>query len=376
MMMFGLYAMERVQPFDTVALTGLIRDRYGKKMSKSSGNVVDPLDWMDAYGSDAVRFSLCRGANPGTDQAVNEEWVQGARNFCNKLWNATRFALLNGARLGELPAREQLSVTDRWILSRLHTTVAEVDGYYEGFQFARAAEALYHFAWDEVCDWYVELAKTPLARGGQDAESTRLVLGHVLDVVLRLLHPLTPFVTETLWTALTGGESVVVADWPAADPSYADAEAEAEVAVMQRLVTEVRRFRNDQGLKPGQRVPARLHTGPDGPVAAHEDEVRSLLRLERPADGFSVTASVQVGSVTVELDLSGAVDVAAERRRLDKDLAAARRELEQTTAKLGNEQFLAKAPDQVVERIRDRRATAEAEIARLEGQLAALPAAR
>jgi len=376
MMMFGLYAMERVQPFDTVALTGLIRDRYGKKMSKSSGNVVDPLDWMDAYGSDAVRFSLCRGANPGTDQAVNEEWVQGARNFCNKLWNATRFALLNGARLGELPAREQLSVTDRWILSRLHTTVAEVDGYYEGFQFARAAEALYHFAWDEVCDWYVELAKTPLARGGQDAESTRLVLGHVLDVVLRLLHPLTPFVTETLWTALTGGESVVVADWPAADPSYADAEAEAEVAVMQRLVTEVRRFRNDQGLKPGQRVPARLHAGPHGPVVAHEDEVRSLLRLERPADGFSVTASVQVGSVTVELDLSGAVDVAAERRRLDKDLAAARRELEQTTAKLGNEQFLAKAPDQVVERIRDRRATAEAEIARLEGQLAALPAAR
>ena len=234
---------------------------------------------------------------------------------------------------------------------------------------------MYHFAWDEVCDWYVELAKTPLARGGQEAESTRLVLGHVLDVVLRLLHPLTPFVTETLWTALTGGESVVVADWPVADPSYADPEAEAEVAAVQRLVTEVRRFRNDQGLKPGQRVPARLHTGPDGPLAAHEDEVRSLLRLERAADGFSATASLQVGSVTVELDLSDAVDVAAERRRLKKDLAAARRELEQTTAKLDNEQFLAKAPDRVVGRIRERRATAEAEIARLEGQLAALPAA-
>ncbi len=379
MMMFGLYARadqgpEGAVPFRVVALHGMVRDERGKKMSKSFGNAVDPLDWMDAYGSDALRFTLARGANPGTDVPIGEEWVQGSRNFCNKLWNATRFALINGARVGEVPPRDRLSAADRWILSRLHGCVAEVDGFYEDFQFARAAEALYHFAWDEFCDWYVELAKTPLARGGQEAESTRLVLGHVLDVVLRLLHPFTPFVTEALWTALTGGESVVVADWPEADPSYADPEAEAEVAQVQRLVTEVRRFRNDQGLKPGQRVSARLH-GADRPVRAHEAELRSLLRLEAPTDGFAATASVQVGSVTVELDLSGAVDVAAERRRLDKDLAAARKELEQTTAKLGNEQFLAKAPEPVVDRIRGRRAAAEGEIARLEGQLAALPAA-
>ena len=183
MMMFGLYARDDVQPFDQVVLTGLIRDRFGKKMSKSRGNVVDPLDWMDSYGSDAVRFSLTRSANPGADQAVNEEWVQGARAFCNKLWNATRFALMNGATVSAaLPPREELAAADRWILSRLHQTVADVDALYEDFQFGRATQTLYHFAWDEFCDWYVELAKTPLAEGGAAADRTRAVLGHVLDV--------------------------------------------------------------------------------------------------------------------------------------------------------------------------------------------------
>ncbi|HSK28266.1 MAG TPA: valine--tRNA ligase [Jiangellales bacterium] len=381
MMMFGLYARadrgpEGSVPFRVVALHGMVRDERGKKMSKSFGNAVDPLDWMDAYGSDALRFTLARGANPGTDVPIGEEWVQGSRNFCTKLWNATRFALLNGARVAALPPRTALSGADRWILSRLQATVAAVDAYYEDFQFAKAAEALYHFAWDEFCDWYVELAKTPLSHGGAEADTTRLVLGHVLDTLLRLLHPMTPFVTEVLWTELTGGESVVVADWPVADPSYADPAAEDEVAEVQRLVTEVRRFRSDQGLRPGQRVPARVvGATPGGPVAAHEAELRALLRLDPASDGFVPTASVQLGGATVEVDLSGAVDVAAERRRLDKDLAGARRELEQTTAKLDNEQFLAKAPDAVVAKIRDRRVAAEAEIARLEGQLGALPAA-
>jgi valyl-tRNA synthetase len=401
MMMFGLYANadagpDQAIPFSTIALHGMVRDERGKKMSKSFGNAVDPEVWMNAYGSDALRFTLARGANPGTDVPIGEDWVEASRNFCNKLWNATRFALGAGARVGTLPPAAELSDIDRWILSRLHTTLAKVDAYYEDYQFAKAAEALYHFAWDEFCDWYLELAKTPLSgaersgarndlgaqrdeldqadrSGGAAAERTQLVLGHVLDVLLRVLHPITPFVTETLWTTLTGEESLVIADWPAAEPAYLDAKAEAAVAELQRVVTEVRRFRNDQGLKPGQRVAARL-VGASGVVAEHETEIRALARLDIPADGFTPTASMDLGEVAVEIDLSGAIDVAAERRRVEKDLAAAHKELDQVGKKLTNEQFLAKAPDAVVAKMREREQVAQADIERLQARLATLPA--
>jgi valyl-tRNA synthetase len=378
MMMFGLYAMDGAQPFHVVALHGLVRDQYGKKMSKSRGNVVDPLEWMDRYGADALRFTLLRGANPGADQAISEDWVQGSRNFCNKLWNATRFALLNGATTsGPLPGADELSVVDRWMLSRLATVREQVDAGYEDFQFAKTAEALYHFVWDEFCDWYVELAKLPLAAGGRQAEVTQRVLGEVLDVVLRLLHPATPFVTEALWTELTGGESLAIATWPAGDDDRpqlaADAAAEAEVAALQKLVTEVRRFRAEQGLRPGQRVAGRVTGLANTALAAHEGEVRALARLDEPGPSFAPSATLAAGPVTVELDLSGAIDVGAERKRLEKDLAAARKEHDQAQAKLGNEQFLAKAPAPVVEKIRGRLADAEADIARITSQLAALP---
>jgi valyl-tRNA synthetase len=370
MMMFGLYAMDGVQPFDTIALHGMVRDQYGKKMSKSFGNVIDPLDWVDAYGADATRFTLLRGANPGGDVPVAEQWAQGSRNFCNKLWNATRFALINGAHVrGDMPA--EVTTVDAWILSRLQSVIAEVDEHLEGYDFAKACEALYHFAWDEVCDWYVELAKVQLA--DERAEATRRVLGEVLDKLLRLLHPVIPFVTEELWTSLTGGETILTAPWPSAEPARADRDAEAVIESLQRLVTEVRRFRADQGLKPGQKVAAVLEWG-GSPLAAHEEGVRALLRLTAPGDGFSATASLPAEGVTVRLDTAGAIDVAAERKRLEKDLAAARKEVDQARRKLGNEAFMAKAPEAVVAKNRDRLAQAEADIARLESQLTALPA--
>jgi valyl-tRNA synthetase len=365
MMLFGLYAMDGEVPFKTILLHGLVRDAHGKKMSKSRGNVIDPLVWMDAYGADAVRLSLLQGANPGADQAINEEWVVGARNFCNKLWNATRFALLNGATTeGELPA--DVAGADAWILSRLQAVVTEVDALYERFEFAKIADTLYHFAWDEVCDWYVELAKISLA--GADAPVTRRVLGEVLDTLLRLLHPMIPFATEALWTALTGQESVAVAPWPSADTARANAAAEAQIAAVQDVVTEVRRFRSDQGVKPSQRVPARL-TG----AGAGENAIRFLLRLDQPADDFTATASLTTsGGVVVELDLSGTIDVAAERARLAKDLAAAQKERDVNAGKLANEAFTAKAPEAVIGKVRDRLAAAEADIARIEAALAAL----
>ncbi|WP_242893965.1 valine--tRNA ligase [Actinomadura litoris] len=385
MMMFGLYAMDGVVPFKEIALHGMVRDQHGKKMSKSFGNVVDPLDWIDRYGADATRFTLLRGANPGGDVPVAEDWAQGSRNFCNKLWNATRFALINGAHVrGEMPA--EVSTVDAWVLSRLHAVIAEVDAHLDSYDFAKACETLYHFAWDEVCDWYVELAKVQLA--DDRAEATRRVLGEVLDNLLRLLHPVIPFVTEELWRSLTGpfrGErgvappqvtregTVVTAPWPAADAGRADRAAEATVESLQRLVTEVRRFRADQGLKPGQRVAAELAWG-DSPLAAHEEGVRALLRLTAPGEAFTATAALPVEGVAVRLDTAGAIDVAAERKRLEKDLAAARKEAGQARGKLGNEAFMAKAPEAVVAKNRERLGQAEADIERLQAQLAALPA--
>ncbi len=388
MMLFGLYAMADAGPADSVpfrqvALHGLVRDQFGKKMSKTRGNTVDPLDWIDRFGADAVRFTLARGATPGGDVAVSEDWAAGARNFCNKLWNAARFALLNGAVSADgLPAPSQLTAADRWILSRLAAVTAETDQLFEQFEFAKICEALYHFAWDEFCDWYLELAKVTLA--GPDpaaAAGTRQVLGVVLDRLLRLLHPLLPFVTEELWTALTGGESIVVAAWPgqhvagAGDQPASDPAAEAEIEALMRLVTQVRRFRSDQGLRPSQRVPAVLDGLARTPLARHEASIRSLLRLAESAEPFAPTATVQAEGVTVRLDTAAGLDIAAERNRLGKDLAAAQAEAEAAERKLANKSFVERAPAEVVAKNRDRLAAARAEVRLLTERLAALPEA-
>jgi valyl-tRNA synthetase len=389
MMLFGLYAMadagpDGAVPFRQVALHGLVRDQFGKKMSKTRGNTVDPLDWIDRFGADATRFTLARGATPGGDVAISEDWVAGARNFCNKVWNAVRFAQLNGAIAGQgVPSAAELTAADRWILSRLAAVTAEVDALFEQFEFAKVCDSLYHFAWDELCDWYLELAKTALS--GQDeaaAHAARLVLGTVLDRLLRLIHPLLPFVTEELWTALTGGESVVIARWPgqvadgaAAEPALrADPEAEAEISALMRLVTEVRRFRSDQGLRPGQQVPARLSGISGTALAQHEGRIRTLLRLAEPGAGFTPTASVLAEAVTIELDTAASLDVEAERKRLTKDLAAARADIEAAERKLASPSFVQRAPAEIVAKNRDRLAAGQDEVRRLTEQIAALPA--
>jgi len=265
---------------------------------------------------------------------------------------------------GDVP--ETVSGADAWILSRLHGVIAEVDAFYERYEFAKIADVLYHFAWDEVCDWYVELAKINLA--GPSGDGTRRVLGEVLQTLLRLLHPMVPFVTEALWTALTGGESVVIADWPIPDASRADAAAEREIAAVKAVVSEVRRFRSEQGVKPSLRVPARL-TGASGAESA----IRWLLRLDAAEADFAPTASLTTaGGVLVEFDLSHTIDVAVERARLSRDLTAAQKEREVNSAKLGNPAFTGKAPEAVIGKVRDRLAAAEADISRIEAALAAL----
>jgi valyl-tRNA synthetase len=247
--------------------------------------------------------------------------------------------------------------------------IGEVDEQFEAYEFAKVCDTLYHFAWDDVCDWYVELSKPVI---GDDVKTQR-VLGHLLDQLLRLLHPVIPFVTDELWTALTSGDSVMISDWPTLDKSYLDDAAEAELVALQKVVTEVRRFRSDQGLRPGQRVAARLDGLPGAGLAGHEPLIRSLARLDEPDTDFAASATLTItGGVLVALDTRGSIDLAAERARLAKDQAVAEKEKASAEAKLGNADFLGKAPDHVIAKIRGRLAAAEDELARTATALAAL----
>ncbi len=363
-------------PFSHVFLHGLIRDEFGRKMSKSRGNGIDPLDWVEQFGADALRFTLARGASPGGDLSIGEDHARASRNFITKLFNATRFALLNGASMDSatpLPQLVSLTDADRWILGRLEEVRAEVDAAFDGYEFNRACEALYHFAWDEFCDWYVELAKAQLTDGHRH---TTAVLATVLDTLLRLLHPVIPFVTEALWRTLTRRESLVIADWPKPSGVSVDPVAAQRIADMRKLVTEVRRFRSDQGVRDRQKVPARLAGIEEADLATQRTAVTTQAWLSTPDPDFAASATVEVrlsrGTVIVELDTSGSVDIGAERRRLHKDLATAEKELAATSAKLSNPEFLAKAPAPVIDKVRARARLAREEVDRITARLADL----
>jgi len=378
MMMLGLYAMDGVVPFHTIALHGLVRDKFGKKMSKSRGNVVDPIEFMDTYGSDALRFTLARMANPGSDQALAEEWIGGSRNFATKLWNASRFAMMNGANVdGPLPEYSSLSVIDQWILTRLNQTIEAVDSYLESYEFSKALELLYHFAWDDLCDWYLELTKSTFA--SDNSLQTARVLGEVLDNLLRLLHPVMPFITEELWCHLTESsaisqdiptqvQSVVIAPWPTYDKKYINEESQRAVTEIQEIITEIRRFRNDQGIKGSTKIIARF-TGL-GELSIYEPAIRFIVRCDE-ADG-NYSAKIEVGKVIIDFDVTGAVDITAERARLTKDLVTAQKDLSTAKVKLQNDGFMAKAPLEVVTEIRERLVVTTAEIERIESALASL----
>ena len=361
-------------PFKDVFLHGLIRDESGRKMSKSKGNVVDPLDWLELYGADALRFTLARGSSPGSDLSVGEDHVRASRNFANKLFNATRFALMNGAAPAPLPGPTSSP-----------TPTAGFSAGWKRFasRWIRRSRAMSSAAHAQPC---ITSHGTSSATGtwswpkyscrAQPTGHTTAVLAFVLDTLLKLLHPVIPFVTETLWKNLTGGESVVIADWPRSSGFALDTVAAQRITDMQKLVTEIRRFRSDQGLADRQKVPARLSGIDTADLSAQLGAVSSLAWVTEPAADFTPSASLEVGLkggiVVVELDTSGTIDVAAERRRLEKDLAAAQKELDSTTAKLGNGNFMAKAPEAVVANQRNRQTLAREEIDRITARLAGL----
>jgi len=371
MMLFGLFATENQVPFHTIALHGLVRDRFGKKMSKSKGNGIDPIEFMDKYGSDALRFTLARGANPGSDQALAEEWVGGARNFATKLWNATRFALLNGANVvGPMPSSDSLDGINKWILTRLDQTVSEVSSLLERYEFAKACELIYHFAWDDLCDWYLELSKSSFLQGGESAKKSARVLGEVLDQLLRIMHPIMPFITEELWCNLTKGETLVTAAWPESNDDEKFEGSISSIEKVQELITEIRRFRNDQGIKTSGRIGAKFTGLGEAGLSEFESAIRHVTRIDS-VDG-TYPARIEVGKVSIEFDLTGAIDIVAERARLTKDLATAQKDLQTAKVKLENEGFMAKAPMEVVQEIRARQSETLANIERLTAALESL----
>ena len=355
-------------PFRHVALHGLIRDAHGQKMSKSRGNTVDPLDWIDRFGADATRFTLARGASPGGDIAVGEEWVTGARNFCNKLWNATRFALLNGADASRTRCPRPRAWPPRTAGSSpgSRRSPPRWTSCIEQFEFGKVCEALYHFAWDEFCDWYLELAKATLAGpAGQPWQATREVLGYVLDRLLRLLHPVIPFVTEELWTALTGG-SLGHDRRLAGRAGRPDGRAAGRRRRGGRGRDRLADGAGDRGapvplrpgLRPGQPVPAALAGIGGTPLAAHEDAIRSLLRLTAPGDGFTPprrwTPRASRSSWTRRPRSTSPPSGAGWRRTSPPP----GKEADQAERKLANDAFLDKAPGEVVDKSRRRLAAA------------------
>ena len=383
MLMAGLWFTDEV-PFRVVHNHGLVRDEHGKKMSKSFGNVIDPLDLVAAYGADATRFALLRNAAPGTDVPLAEEWVEGAKRFVNKLWNAARFTIsnLDGQRPGPLPEDERLTLADRWLLDALAAAYQDIDAAYEAYEWPVVARSIYAFVWDEFADWYLEAVKERIYGDDPDAASdARAVLAYALEIILRLAAPLLPFVTEAAWRPLTGStggiSSLMVAAWPDA-AGRPDPDARERFAIVQGLVREVHRFRSQLRIPPSARLELDIEPGhalAREVLVAHADLVVSLAGLGRldvteNLEELAGTSSIVFADGRARVPLAGVIDVEAERARLAAELERAVADVARLDAKLENASFVQRAPADVVEKERTKRAAAERVVDELTTRLA------
>jgi valyl-tRNA synthetase len=412
MMMLGCY-LTGEPPFHTIYLHGLVRDKQGRKMSKSYGNVVNPLEVMEQQGTDALRFTLATSGTPGQDLNLNPDRIEAARNFANKIWNITRFVIsklmiddrrwtIDDASSSTVhrPSSD-LSLADRWILSRYHRLVGEVDRLMHAYNFGEAGRQIQEFLWSEFADWYVEIAKAQLEGDPQRQQTTRELLYTVLEGSLRLLHPFMPFVTEEAWQYLTQDErrtikddsaisssstvhrpsSIMIARYPQAESGALDDAAERDFALVRELITSIRNVRNEYKVEPARWVAATIA---GGPRAGMLNEQRALLvRLARVADDQLAiaeqlaakpehAATLVVGDVEIFLPLAGLIDLDAERARLSKELEQADADIARRAARLENAGFVEKAPANVIQRERDGLAGARATAERLRERLGQL----
>lgn len=358
MLIMGMEFMKEI-PFEKVFIHGLVRDSQGRKMSKSLGNGIDPLEVIEKYGADTLRFMLITGNTPGNDMRFYWERVEGTRNFANKIWNASRFALMNMEGYDKDAELAPYTLADKWILSRLQDTVKDVTGLLERFELGEAGRAIYDFIWSEVCDWYIEIAKPRLYN--KEAAAERATAQHVLATVLvsamKLLHPYMPFITEEIYQCLPHeAESIMISKWPVADESQVDPEAERGMNAIMDSIKAIRNMRAEVNANPGKKIPAIMLVSEDlREVVAHNDSYIKLLggidNLElRPLNGEkpeNAMAAVVTG-IEVYLPLAGLIDVEKETQRLSKELAAMEKDLQRAGGKLNNAGFLAKAPEDVI----------------------------
>lgn len=358
MLIMGMEFMKEI-PFEKVFIHGLVRDSQGRKMSKSLGNGIDPLEVIEKYGADTLRFMLITGNTPGNDMRFYWERVEGTRNFANKIWNASRFALMNMEGYDKDAELAPYTLADKWILSRLQDTVKDVTGLLERFELGEAGRAIYDFIWSEVCDWYIEIAKPRLYN--KEAAAERATAQHVLATVLvsamKLLHPYMPFITEEIYQCLPHeAESIMISKWPVADESLIDPEAERGMNAIMDSIKAIRNMRAEVNANPGKKIPAIMLVSEDlREVVDHNDSYIKLLggidNLElRPLNGEkpeNAMAAVVTG-IEVYLPLAGLIDVEKETQRLSKELAAMEKDLQRAGGKLNNAGFLAKAPEDVI----------------------------
>jgi valyl-tRNA synthetase len=373
MMMQGIHFMGDV-PFRAVYIHGLVRDERGQKMSKSKGNIIDPLELIDQYGADALRFTICALAGPGRDVKLGAARVETHRRFVTKLWNAARFCEMNGIAPDPSfdPERATLPLT-RWILDALNRAIEEASTALEAYRFDEYAAACWRFTWDTFCDWFVEFAKPALAES-----EVRATAAYVLGTILRLLHPAMPFVTEELWDRFGYGEpcSLMRTAWPTSIAVTDAAAARVELDWVVRLISEVRSVRTEMNVPPGTLTPILLRDATPETLARGQRWMDAIRRLARASDLMPLTGEMPRGSAqlvldeaTVILPLSDAIDIPAERVRLTKERDKAAGEARKIAQKLDNADFVRRAPEEVVEENRDRLAAAQADIARLEAAL-------
>ena len=357
-MMFSGIEQTGQVPFDTVLIHGLVRDELGRKMSKSLGNGIDPLEVIDKYGADALRFTLANGNSPGNDMRYSDKKVEASRNFANKLWNAARFILMNldGSEEAGLP--DELALEDKWVLSLYNDLVKEVTDNLERFELGIAVQKLYDFIWDVFCDWYIELAKIRLQKGDEPAQCAKRVLIYVMSNVLKLLHPFMPFVTEEIWQSLPhDGASIMVSDWP----QYSDAlNFSAEEEQMNMIMDAVRAIRNrraEMNVPHSKKAKIYISTSYVDTFRLSGEFMQKLAGASEVEveDGIEIDGAVCIvtDAAKIYIPMGDLVDFEAERARLNKELASAQKQLDGINAKLSNENFVSKAPAPVVEAQRE-----------------------
>ena len=366
------------QPFSTVFIHGIVRDALGRKMSKSLGNGIDPLEIIDKYGADALRFTLATGNSPGNDMRFSDEKVGSSRNFANKLWNASRFILMN---IGDddipLTLPETLALEDKWVLSIYNDIVKEVTENLEKFELGIAVQKLYDFIWDIFCDWYIEIAKIRLQNGGEEAMNAKRVLVYVMSNTLKLLHPFMPFITEEIWQTLPHeGESIMISAWPVYDSALSFPEEEAE---MERIMTAIRAIRNrraEMNVAPSKKAKVYIATSyadTFGKAGIFMQRLASASDFE-VGEAFDIEGSVSIvtSDAKIYIPMGDLVDFEAEKARLNKELEAVQKDLDFVNNKLSNENFVSKAPEAVVNAQREAAAKYAEKIALLKDSIAKL----